>query len=792
MRTFRQFGTALLAVALLLTLLLPGEAAVIVLKDGFILKGKSKRGGETIFDPASGQQIPIANGFWFMDDGPRRIIFSSRQILQDDRAVDKRDPNDSPDLVQLQRVFVSLNQLKLEAIGAIEDVSPFDGDGSRTFKFQPKVGAVLAADQKLNFMTPHYVRIDAVKYRWSAFCLTQEFRPETVRDMLRTFPEMREKAGKVDPLKRMRRVRFFKQCGWYEEAEAELDRFLEDAPGQKAAIEEARRAVLALKAEQLLADLELGYLSGRHDWVRKRLADFPRGDLDQKQLNQLAVLKSKYQAAEDALAPARQYLHDLPGHTAAADRKTWEQAAETILAELNLDNASRLERFVTFAKQAERQRKMKMSPTQGPEKLLALAVSGWLLGNAGAEDSPTNGLKLWRTRQFVAEYQRTADDGDRRRLLKAYEKAGAVPFDVLAGVLATLPPPEPETKLPEGMVEQETKEPWGPRKGGVPYLLQLPPEYQHSRSYPVLVVLHHTTETPKIMMERFAELAEKHGYILAAPDWGEGGLRQTYAYSADEHAAVLDVLRDLRRRFNVDTDRVFMAGFGQGASMAFDVGLAHPDLFAGVMPMGSPPLYFVQKYWPNAQNLPLYIVAGDLQAGDCAKTIRKPFLEHLVSRGYPTLYLEYKGRGMEWFGGELPSFFDWMSRKKRPLAYPEMGECQTMRATDNRFYWLSGEGIADRALNDLRGFNHQAIPASLGARVVEGNQIHVKSRGFKKVTLWLGPGMVDLEQPLSIMVNLQSRVKDRTFKPSLTTLLEDFHQRGDRRRLFLVKIELPI
>ncbi len=74
---------------------------------------------------------------------------------------------------------------------------------------------------------------------------------------------------------------------------------------------------------------------------------------------------------------------------------------------------------------------------------------------------------------------------------------------------------------------------------------------------------------------------------------------------------------------------------------------------------------------------------------------------------------------------------------------------------------------------------------------MDGNQIHIRSRGFKKVTLWLGRGMVDLEQPLTIHVNLQVRFKDRKFKPSLGTLLEDFYRRGDRQRLFLAKVELP-
>src|SRR6266699_2598908 len=68
-------------------------------------------------------------------------------------------------------------------------------------------------------------------------------------------------------------------------------------------------------------------------------------------------------------------------------------------------------------------------------------------------------------------------------------------------------------------------------------------------------------------------------------------------------------------------------------------------------------------YWANAQYLPLYIVGGD-HTGAPDKTIRKLF-ETWVPHNYPALFVEYKGRGLEWFGGEVPYLFDWMSRKRR-------------------------------------------------------------------------------------------------------------------------------
>ena len=44
-------------------------------------------------------------------------------------------------------------------------------------------------------------------------------------------------------------------------------------------------------------------------------------------------------------------------------------------------------------------------------------------------------------------------------------------------------------------------------------------------------------------------------------------------------------LRDAMRRFSIDSDRVFLSGHSIGGDAAWDIGLAHPDLWAGVIPI---------------------------------------------------------------------------------------------------------------------------------------------------------------------------------------------------------------
>jgi pimeloyl-ACP methyl ester carboxylesterase len=275
-----------------------------------------------------------------------------------------------------------------------------------------------------------------------------------------------------------------------------------------------------------------------------------------------------------------------------------------------------------------------------------------------------------------------------------------------------------------------------------------------------------------------------------APEWSfdeDTG----YGYTSEEQAVVLDVLRDLRNRFNVDSDRVFLFGLGQGANLAYDVGLSHPDLFAGVLTMGGQPRWHAGHYWPNAQALPFYVVEGT-HNGKGPKYNRDQF-KHWVSGHYPSLYVEYKGRGPEWFGGELSHMFDWMGVKKRshPRSLGDRDDFRSMREADNRFYWVSTESITKGSLNDAGRLWRTPNPARFEAHIGTGNFVYVSTRGVKDVTIWFAPAMIDFEKNVKFKVNgsVPKGIKTSGVRisPSAAVLLEDFYQRGDKQYLFLAK-----
>jgi predicted esterase len=792
-----------------LPLIHAAERHIVIMKDGFTLSGTIKQDTERVIEGDLFMNIPKLGGFFWVDDGARRIVFGHKQAQEAERA--EADPDAD---LRFTTSVTNLDHFKLPA-GRPQMPPPFDAKWNRTMTLKVADGRV-RIPQRLTLLTPHYARVESKQYNWNPHYLTSEFDPPTVRTLLGNHPDLKPN-GKGDDKKRFRIYQFLVHAGMYEQARAELDSILADMPDQKERAEKSRDELTRMLGVKYVDMVEQGQKMGRHEWALGKARAFSEKGMDEKLVARIRAIRTNLENADNSVAMARDLLQELPQNVVDTDhRQFFSRAAEAIIAELTPDNTDRLEEFVNTA------RKSKDRAAHTPEQLLSLAISGWLLGNTSADSKVDRAIRLWESREMVLTYQRTHHAAERQRMLTLYQASGPLAFDEMAELIRHLPPPEPfEYSKKDGalvvlgalpyspapvawmlysvqklLLRQpdvfQVDLPWNYRKGSS-YHVWLPPEYHHGRQYPVLITLYDVGEKPDWMIQRWSTLSDQNGYILVVPHWDKGTRRQ-YTYSADEHATVVDALRDVRRRFSIDPDRVFLAGFGEGANMAFDVGLAHPDLFAGVLPMSGQPQYFAKKYWPNAFALPFYVVAGDLD-GDAAKASRQQF-ESWVPKGYPGLYIEYKGRGRDWFAEELPYMFDWMNRKHRASGYPELGRigvgAQSMRPDDNHFYWLSGDGMLDRNINNARDWSFKVGAAGLYGRGGGNNIIRLGTHGFRRVTVWFGPGMIDFEKPVTLYVNDHLQKANRMIKPDLETLLEDFYLRGDRQQLIYAKWEISL
>jgi hypothetical protein len=115
------------------------------------------------------------------------------------------------------------------------------------------------------------------------------------------------------------------------------------------------------------------------------------------------------------------------------------------------------------------------------------------------------------------------------------------------------------------------------------------------------------------------------------------------------------------------------------------------------------------------------------------------------------------------------------------------------RPADNRFYWLSADGISPGCVReDIAKWKPVVAPATVQGRIGADNQIHIHAKNWKRITIWISREMTVIDKPVTILVNTVTKMNAREIKPNLATMLEDFYTRGDRQRLFVAKVELGL
>lgn len=827
---------------LLAGLVATAPADVVIMKDGFIIQGNVRKEMETVHDKATGQafSVPRGNGFDMVVDGPRVVIFSShhRQLGEIGKDVKIRPEYKA----YTNKIENRKSNHPLPALGGAVASPDFNDRWKRVLQVRVP-GGIDRIEQQVTYLDPYCCFIVSPTHLWSQTYRTAEMDPKKVRKLLSTHPELAEPDGKPDPIKRIAIARFMKDAGWLYLAKEEVANLKRAVPGPFAKeaqeqFDKLQKDIDQATAELVVNELELVLNAGRYRYASELVTVFPDKTADPKDVARFTSLKAQLETSRDQFEAGRRLLRDLVDSVAGGGPRAaaavgggplaavWPSqsgadpqlaalasAAETVLGELHPDSAGRIEFFVAFGLQAEREKKQGREASKKPEELLATAISGWVKGKNGATPRPDLALRIWAAREAVLAYQRAPIINERHAVLARYRSNKPIELDEMAQVISLLPPAEPEDLsartgkpvrsgggVPEGVYQRKTQ-PYNQHPAGVDYLVKLPPEYHHGRAYPVLIVLTYPGLDAERLLGAVAGDADKRGYILVAPLWtaafdGKG----VWEWKGEDHDFVLASLRDVIRHLTVDNDRVFMIGAGEGADMAMDVGASHPDLFAGVVAMGPAPKWqglFID-YWKNAQKLPFYVVTGEL-ANDSYTNTRRIF-DRWMPNGFPGLGVVYKGRGVEWFSAELPEIFDWLGRKKRAngTSTLQLGggprfPWQTSRVSDNRFYWLGAEKINPANLAENVSPGRSVITAELLGDIRGNNRIELRTRGVRTVSVWLGRDMIDWTKPVYVRLNnaIPNGWKAKVLTPDMEVLLEDYWHRGDRRMLYLAKLEFP-
>ena len=728
--------------------------------------------------PPPGGDI-VSLPFWMLDDGMRRYFVSKRQVAQE---------NLDAELAQFVRFELPPKKKGglevVQHVGPFLEVDPFDHTGHRKVMLLGQNQKPKPYFQGITQLRPQSCTVTGLDHTWEFSIATTSLRREELVPLVRRCIDLER------PEDRFKVVRFYLQAGLYELAIEELETIARELPDQKAKCDEDSIEARQLYAKRWLGELKHRRRAGQHQLFAKAIALFPMQNIAADILRDVRQLQTEAEETHEKIDRAKRLLGDLQEGLNEEQLKQVAPLRDEVLEQLDEETLPRLEAFF----QLEKDEKLSKA-----EKL-ALAYSGWVVGDANATTDLANAVRWWQARFHVLQYLRATHPSLRGPALAALTATEAVGAKTIEQLVQLLPPVLNTPGLQAGRVAAITvHEPGRTREDdddpkAIRYSVLLPPEFNPHHTYPVVVALHEWGWTPERVLKWWggddtAQLqSQRHGYIVIAPDYLPPKFGDPLPAPTD--TIVWECLRDARRRFLIDSDRLFLSGHGRGADAAFDVALARPDLFAGVIPIsggiiqpkGVAPRDNL-RLQENARLQAWYAVMGEFDFGLFDRHAQ--WFESQMLNGTDVLVAQYKARGHETFYSEIHRFFEWMELHRRP-AEPKDFNLSSLRATDVRLHWVRWADTTPKGKRPAK-----LTPITLSARIQPGEteKKSILLGGHGPVTVWLNANLIDLDKRLSITLDGQRKFND-FLKPEIEAVLEDFRQRGDRQRLHSVRIQI--
>ena len=786
--SFIILGCALLAFPCVIGSHYGAEAATVLLKNGLRLEGDVNRIAGLAENPLNPSSTPgevEIKPIAIIDDGLRRTFVPWKQVVEV-----RPDPPSWTERIRI-RQRVARKGPRVGAIGGILEVSPFDGHGRRKFVLMTKRGR-LPIIQAITEITPVWTKVQghvASRYVWDMRLATSSIPRDTLREILQ------RQSGANSPEGRLSIVRLLFESERYSDAEEELNSAIEKFP-ELAELDQLSQQLRQLKARTLIDEIRLRRRAGQHQLVSQMLTQFPSEGVAGETLQQVRELLQEYETTQEQVGTI---VNQLPELAQGVTDEEHQQLLAALLSEIATElSANNLDHMADYLRLAE-------DTTLTPQQRLSLAISGWLLGSGSGTENLAVSLSLIEVRDLVRDYLVSQDEVVRESILQDLSShEGNSPL-YLSKLIASMKPPlhmpTPKADTIPGWFELSVK--GLPGETDIKYVVQLPPEYDPHRRYPLIVTLNGSATTPQQQVEWWAGVynkglrqrrgqATRRGYVVVAPHWSQPH-QHRYEYSAQEHAAVLFSLRDACRRFSVDTDRVFLSGHSMGGDAVWDIGVAHPDLWAGVIPIVAVADYgkktdpkYIARYWENARFLPFYFVSGQMD-GDKLSLNGRDLDRYMKKIGFDVVVAEYIGRGHEHFSDEIQRLFAWMELHERRFPIPDFSAV-TMRPWDNYFWWAELGDLPKRSMvSPFQWPVSNSRPATIVARKLPSGRLSVKT-GAAKLSLWLTPDLANFDQQIPISVN--GTLRRYPLKPDAKTLLEDVRTRGDRLHPFWAKVDV--
>ena len=410
-------------------------------------------------------------------------------------------------------------------------------------------------------------------------------------------------------------------------------------------------------------------------------------------------------------------------------------------------------------------------------------------------------------RPLIKDFFNSSDERERDSLALAIKKAaaGSVP-DVARAIQSAMLWSDISTKTRRFSLNL-------PALGPVSIECYFPAGYDAARSHPILLCFPNAADSPEstLLLARRALGKSIRGFVLVSPADAVSGGFELPDSSAGDFAALL---RGLRRRIHIDSDRLFLFGSGTGGDAAWLAAMFHPNELAGVVVAASyPHVPYAAQSLPfllsNLERVPVLTVWAEPKAGGTfirhvaefshnravmriADETGLPITELVIPRDRVDAdgFLESDARSI--LAGRRAAM---PTEASLWFRYPAHGKVGWLRQT--RFagkVWEAPElSIQSDPGADPNLFITTAIQdkmAYLHGRI-DGQTIDITARRCRRVELALTENLIDFARPVTVRCNGKIRYEGM-IEPDVVTLLDSAYTDWDFQRLVVARFSFSI
>lgn len=338
------------------------------------------------------------------------------------------------------------------------------------------------------------------------------------------------------------------------------------------------------------------------------------------------------------------------------------------------------------------------------------------------------------------------------------------------------------------------------------YAVTVPAAYDPSRRYQVRFQLHggvggRTDNQPRGSGE-IGTLAGAEQFYVIPYAWDKSPW-----WSDDQVLNLSTIIDSLKRSYNIDENRVVLAGVSDGATGAYYIAMRDATPYASILPLNGFIMVLANEeiddgrtFPNNLRNKPLFVINGGRDRL-YPTSIVEPYTRHFMANGVKIDYHPQPDgeHNTRWWPDMKDPFEKFVADHARD-PHPDTLTWQAADATHSRNHWLILDRFgaapgASAALSDVNTIPGQGATFSQAKNagrvdlVRTGNTVQATTQGVTAFTLLLSPDEFDFNQPVKVVANGRE-VYNARVQRSLKTLLKWAANDNDRTMLYAA--ELPI